>query len=404
VKVLHIGKFFHPHRGGMETFLRDLMLEQQRQGIETSALVHDSERSFRSRESFVAWRDQLLQVTRAARWFTLAFAPVSPGFALQLSRLIRERHPQILHLHLPNPSGFWCLLLPSARRIPWVVHWHADVVASSHKRSLALLYRLYRIPERWLLKRAATVIATSPPYLEASEPLRDFQHKCVVIPLGIEPLPVEGSHGDSTEARRHVQSGEESVPMQAQAALRILAVGRLTYYKGFTVLMRAVAKVPGATLTLVGDGEERQDLLKSAANLGLGDRFTYLGYCGDDDLLQLYKTHDLFCLPSIERTEAFGVVLLEAMRAGLPCLVTDVPGTGMSWVVDAPDAGLAVPAENSATLAKMLNNICSDRAMLAPLQRSSRSRFDALFQISAVARSVTNVYSSIPGQGRQCAR
>jgi rhamnosyl/mannosyltransferase len=276
------------------------------------------------------------------------------------------------------------------------VHWHADVVTSNQKRSLSLLYRLYRFPERWVLRRASIIIATSPPYLESSEPLREFHDKCVVAPLGIEARVAPDSEiAAPAEDAALSDITAMSAPLSKTQSLRVLAVGRLTYYKGFSHLLEALAMAPGVALTLVGNGEEQAQLLKLAADLSLGDRFEYLDNCSDMGLETLYTSHDLLCLPSIERTEAFGVVLLEAMRAGLPCLVTDVPGPGMRWVVDAPLAGILVRAGDSDGLAKMLNTVAADRDILTRLQTTSRARFSSHFQIATISQSITDAYSKI---------
>ncbi len=185
--ALHIGKYFPPYAGGMETFLRDLMASLARRGVKSGALVHRSDLSlFSTDESF--WVDQEeLPITRAAVWLRLLFTPISPTFPLLLHRMIKRHSPDILHLHMPNVSAFWALVLPSARRLPWVIHWQSDVPLSQHKLGLRLFYRLYKPFERAMLEQADTVIVTSPPYLESSEPLVNFRNKCSVVPLGLDP-------------------------------------------------------------------------------------------------------------------------------------------------------------------------------------------------------------------------
>ncbi len=101
-----------------------------------------------------------MTIYRAPCYGRLLYAPISPTFPFWLARAIREFQPDLLHLHLPNTSAFWALLVPAARRLPWVIHWHADVVASTIDRRLALAYRLYRPFEQRLL---AASRRSSPP-------------------------------------------------------------------------------------------------------------------------------------------------------------------------------------------------------------------------------------------------
>ena len=99
-------------------------------GVKSSALAHQSRVSLHSSEESLPAGGHSLLITRAATWGRLLFTPISPGFPLLLHRLIKRDQPEVLHLHLPNPSAFWALALPSARRLPWVIHWHSDVLTS----------------------------------------------------------------------------------------------------------------------------------------------------------------------------------------------------------------------------------------------------------------------------------
>jgi rhamnosyl/mannosyltransferase len=113
VSVLHVGKYFPPHVGGMETYLRDLMEASTTLGVRSAALVHQSQLGLHSSEEHISADSAAIRITRAATWARLLFTPVSPVFPWLLYRLIKREKPNILHLHLPNPSAFWALLLPS---------------------------------------------------------------------------------------------------------------------------------------------------------------------------------------------------------------------------------------------------------------------------------------------------
>ncbi|MCC9002203.1 MAG: glycosyltransferase, partial [Candidatus Competibacter sp.] len=141
MRVLHVGKYYPPFAGGMEHFLADLLPALQAQGVTSAALVHH-ERPGR-RGQWPASVDPL-PIYRAPCFGRLLYAPLSPAFPFWLNRILCEFRPDLLHLHLPNTSAFWVMASTAARRLPWVVHWHADVVASLIDRRLALAYRLYR--------------------------------------------------------------------------------------------------------------------------------------------------------------------------------------------------------------------------------------------------------------------
>lgn len=379
--ALHIGKYFPPYAGGMETFLRDLMASLARRGVKSGALVHRSDVSLSTTEEVFCAGQEQLPIIRAAVWLRLLFTPVSPSFPLLLHRMIKRHAPDILHIHMPNVSAFWALLLPSARRLPWVVHWHSDVPVSQHKLGLRLFYRLYKPFEQAMLGHADTVIVTSPPYLESSEPLVKFRHKCTVVPLGLDPKNlIAGPCVD-------LKNGDER--------LRVLAIGRLTYYKGFEYLIRAASMTPDAVFHLVGSGELENSLKRLATELGVLDRVTFHGKLPALQLAEQFSCCDCLCLPSIERTEAFGLVLLEAMYFGKATVISDVPGSGMGWIVEDGITGMKVPVADTGALAATFRHLQDNRDNLSRLGISGRYKFDHHFDIRQSSDAIADVYTEL---------
>lgn len=322
MRALHIGKYFAPQRGGIERFLEDLMVAQHEAGEISFALVHDAPGARAHHPT-----NDPTWLRRVSVWREVAFAPIALSFRRELNRAIADWQPDYLHFHVPNTSAFWALLSPAARKLPWIVHWHSDVVASQHSILLRILYPLYRPFERALLERASLVVCTSRHYLETSEPLQAFRERCAVVPLGIA-------------GKRFVVDVMPKPLGEAPERFRLLAVGRLSYYKGFDVLIEAVAQCPQVELSIVGDGIERDKLCRLIDHLGVADRVLLEGQLSDDECASRYAGADLFCLPSRERTEAFGLVLLEAMWHRLPILASALAGSG---VVD-----LVIPGRNGA--------------------------------------------------------
>jgi rhamnosyl/mannosyltransferase len=107
----------------------------------------------------------------------------------------------------------------------------------------------------------------------------------------------------------------------------VLAVGRLTYYKGFDVLIRAIALRPECDLLIVGQGSGLSQLAALADELGVSARVRFLPDADNVKLAALYRTCDVVCLPSIDRSEAFGLVLLEAAYFGAGVIASDIPGS-----------------------------------------------------------------------------
>ena len=385
-RVLHLGKFFPPFAGGIENFLADLMPAQLQQGDTVAALVHDHQRQwsrFFAMTTAETWNN--LSIYRVPTYGRLLYAPISPQFPVWFNQVLSQFQPQLLHLHLPNTSALVALGLLRAKRLPWIVHWHADV-ASVLNSKLSIAYHAYRPLEQRVLAHAHAIIVTSEPYLVSSIPLRPWLDKCQIIPLGIAlsrlPEPSE-------QTRRWAeQQWRDSV-------VKILTVGRLTYYKGHEILIRAMKQVKGAHLLIIGQGEQQRYLQTLITQLNLANQVKLCGYCTDTELNALLATCDYFCLPSLERTEAFGVVLLEAMRYGKAIVASAISGSGVTWVVVNNQTGVLVPPQDERALAQALQQLIDNPQWRIILGKVGQQRFEQLFNIQNIAEKISVLYQQV---------
>lgn len=368
MRVLHVGKYFPPEPGGIERFLDALSRAQAETGLYPAVLAHDRRRSGVSHEAQRA-------IFRCRSRGQLLFTPLAPTWLSWLGRAIREHQPDLLHLHLPNPAAFAALLLPAARSLPWVLHWHADVPLDAAHRGLRLAYPAYSLFEQSMLRRSAAVIATSGSYLQASHALRDHRPRCRVVPLALGPAPEPGI-GCSWPSE----------------GLRVLAVGRLSYYKGFDLLVRAVAMTEGVSLVIAGDGDQATTLRRLIERTGAAARITLSQQLDDAGIEASYQACDLLCLPSIDRAEAFGLVLLEAMRAGRPVLASRLPGSGMSEVVTDGESGLQFEPGDVDALAAGLRRLRDDPALRLKLGAQARMRFAQRYGLQPVVSAISDIY------------
>jgi glycosyltransferase involved in cell wall biosynthesis len=256
------------------------------------------------------------------------------------------------------------------RTTPTVITHHSDVVRQ--KRWLVL----YKPLLRCILRRADSVIVSSPRYVETSPWLRPVRDKCVVIPLGVDDEkfspPAETFRGPKT----------------------VLFVGKLRYYKGLDTLLAAMVSLPDVLLCIVGDGPQRKGLERMTADLRLTERVRFMGKVDDLTLLQYYRKAHVFALPSNTRAEAFGTVLLEAMASGLPCVTTEL-GTGTSWVVQDRIQGLIVPPGDPGALAEAIRSLMNDEALRREMGRAARERVMTLFRQSLMVHRVEELYRSL---------
>ena len=362
MRVVHIGKFYPPHWGGMETAVKDIC-EVLAPRIEVEAVVAADGPS--PVTEFVRG----VRVSRLGIRGTLFSQPLMRG----LGACLRAVQADVIHLHEPNPQAMLQYLI-SGNPAPLVIHYHSDIV---RQKKLRWLYR------PWLsmgLARAQAIVVGSQELLDSSPVLARWKHKCIVIPFGIELEPYLAI--------------ERPAPPKQGAPPLILAVGRLAYYKGFHYLIEALRQVPAARLAIVGDGPERGQLEARIAERGLASRVELCGRLADPDLLDWYRRADLFCLPSCERSEAFGLVQLEAMGAGLPVVSTDLP-TGMRAINRHEDTGLVVPPHDADALAAALARLAADPALRRRFGAAARCRAQRLFSRDLMGRRILELYSKL---------
>lgn len=380
-RILHIGKYYAPERGGIERYTQSLAEWCVAAGDAVGVLVHQRPGQWQGSREVING----VEVRRAGCIAAPVYTPLSPLFPLQLARALREFRPQLLHLHFPNPSCFAALISPAARRLPWVVHWHADVPPDSPDWRLRTAYRAYRPFEQATLARAQAIVATSQRYLDASCALATWHAKTAIVPLGI--------------AQAEAASPDAGL-WPAGAGLRLLAVGRLSRYKGFDLLVDALARVPDARVLLVGHGECERELRAQANARNLESRIAFAGALDDDALASAYAAADAFVLPSLDRGEAFGLVLLEAMRAGLAVVASDIPGSGVGHVVVDGESGLLVTPGDAAVLAVAIERL-RDGDLRKRLGQAGYARWHARFSLDASARRMVDVYdAAIAGHDR----
>jgi glycosyltransferase involved in cell wall biosynthesis len=278
-----------------------------------------------------------------------------PSMPWHLARMAHQA--DIVHLHMPDPmaaAAFWTVR-PRARL---VVHWHSDVIRQ--RRAL----KAYEPLQDWLLARADAVVATSPPYAESSAPLRRWRDKVAVVPIGI------------SDNRGSACSQKAAAIRQRYRGRRLVfALGRMTYYKGFDVLVEAAAALSEHCAVLIGgDGELLDHYRTMVARRGLAGKVHLLGHILDDDLASHFEACDLFCMSSTVRAEAYGVAILEAMVMGKPVVATDIGGSGVPWVNRHGETGLNVPAGDAPALAAALNRLLDDDALRARMGAAARRR------------------------------
>jgi glycosyltransferase involved in cell wall biosynthesis len=363
LKVLQVGKYYPPHMGGIETHLQALCGELTK-SVDLQVIVA-SDDSHSTEEILDGVR-----VSRVPTRLTLSSAPLCPGMIAKL----RASDADIVHIHLPNPTAILAYLA-SKHRGRLVVSYHSDTVRQR------VLGALFDPCLHAALRRSSRIIASSPNYRQTSPSLSRYQDRCDVIPYGIDLGGFE-----------HCDPLEVSALRQQYGDRLVLSVGRLVYYKGFEYLIRAMAQVRGKLL-IIGEGPLRGKLQALAARLGLEDRVVFAGNI-PDKLAPYYHAADVFALASVARSEAFGIVQIEAMAAGLPVVNTSLD-SGVPYVSLHEQTGLTVPPADPDALAQALNRLLDDRELRLRLGGAARVRAQQEFSLDAMSSRILALYESV---------
>ncbi|MCB2078727.1 MAG: glycosyltransferase [Novosphingobium sp.] len=371
MKVVHWAKFYPPEWGGVERVTADLAAGTAQAGIETTvvAFARDAELP----------REELqggVRVIRNPMTFNPANQPISLRWIADCVR--HSWNADAIVVHVPNLLVAIPLLIIALARLigagprTRVLLWHSDIL---DKGALGMILH----PLEHLVALLSTVIvATSPPYAAASPVLRRHSGKVAIVPLGIDPPPASAT----------IPPVPKKLARRLDGRPFTLSIGRLVPYKGFDDLIRASSQINArAVCVIVGTGPEEQRLRALADEEGVADRIVFYGSSPADELDALFRNAAMYVLPSRRRSEAFGVVLIEALSYGLPIVACHIEGTGVPWVARDGDTAIVVAPDDPAALAGAIGVLLSDQESEARLGAAGKADFERRFTREAMVRA-----------------
>jgi len=378
MKILHIGKYYPPVLGGMETVLRNLTEGLLDRSCDVTVLTAGDEST--DREETVTGPESGRQgrLIRAGVCGRLNSQPLTFTLPGLIRREIAWLKPDLVHLHLPNPlaASAWLALScsPAGELPPLAVWYHADIT----RQRLG----------RWLvkpivdscLKQAAGISVSSATLAEKSPVLARWRSRTKVIPFGIDPWPW-----------LDVTAGLDG-PM--------LFVGRLVPYKGLEFLIRAVARLPETELVVIGEGPLAEPLAKQADQAGCQSRIRFVGPMDQTGVAAHLTRARALVLPSVDSSETFGLVQLEAMAAGVPVIASDLP-TGVREVGIPGETCLLVPPSDDLALAEAMGRLQDDLALARRLGEGGRRRFRECYSRDIMIDRLLTWYSTLIPGGRR---
>lgn len=366
-KILQVNKSYYPTIGGIEMTVQQIA-EGLNEQTEMRVLVCSENKRL------VTEVINGVKITRIPSIFKWGNLPIPLGLNRALRDLSKEQ--DVIHLHMPFPFGdLACLLSGYKGKI--VLWWHSDVV---RQKKMMLFYKPIMFK---MLKRADVIVVATEGHINGSAYLQPFREKCVIIPFGVNKR-IELAADDYIANRKWETRGDK---------VRFLFVGRLVYYKGCKVLLKAFSHVKKAELVLVGTGVMEDDLRHLAKELEIEDKVYFMGEVIEEELFRQYAQCDVFVLPSIAKSEAFGLVQIEAMAFGKPVINTKL-ASGVPYVSLDKVTGLTVEPGDAEGLSKAMQWMAEHEEERLAMGDAARKRMKEEYCLEKMLEQIYKVYVS----------
>jgi len=370
LRILHFYKTYFPDSyGGIEQFIYQLARGCALRGIDVDVLslspdVRDETRIVENHS-----------VHRIRRTFELASTGFSFAAFAKFSSLARQA--DIVHYHHPWPFADIVHFLTRVSK-PTVLTYHSDIIRQTR------LLKFYKPLMEHFLRSVDRIVVTSQNYLETSDALRDYRHKTIVIPIGLDrstyPVPDDAV----------LAEWRQKIPGRF-----FLFVGVLRYYKGLHILLDAI-RGTGYPLVIVGAGPIEPELKSHAAQIGLSN-VHFLGAVSDSDKVALLNLSYAVVSPSHLRSEAFGISLLEGAMFGKPMISSEI-GTGTSFVNIHGETGLVVQPNDPDALREALQLLYQNPELADKMGRQAYHRYQNYFTADRMVDSYVNLYDELLSQ------
>ena len=365
--------YFPDPPGGLQEAVRQIAISTSSFGVQTKvfALSPKPDPATISRPEGM--------VIRARSWAAPASCDLGGVTAF---RRFAEVCSQSDVIHYQFPWPFADVLHAVVRpQIPAVLTYQSDVI---RQKFLGAMYE----PLMWrTLKSMRIIVATSPAYVRTSAVLSDpsIRDKVRVIPNGI----VEESYSKEADAGVFDRIG------LFRGEPYFLFIGVLRYYKGLHTLVQAARHV-GARIIIAGSGPEDRNLKELANGLG-ANNIIFAGQISEGEKVALLQSCRALVLPSHLRSEAFGMVLVEAAMFGRPQISCEI-GTGTSFVNAHEESGIVIPPENPDELGRAMSHLLGDPSLADRMGLAARARYERLFSGNALGNAYADLYREVAGR------
>ncbi|MBK8943742.1 MAG: glycosyltransferase [Ignavibacteriae bacterium] len=375
MKIVQTNKAYYPKVGGIETTITTLS-----EGLvnyfnaDVKVLTCSGKKNFQTEEKKING----VNIKYLSTFEFLASLPISPNYFKE----IRNYSGDILHIHEPFPLADIALLTNSKIKNNFskiVVSWHSDIV---RQKWVLSFYKNYLFK---FLENVDKIIVSNPNLIQNSDFLPSFKNKIEIIPIGVNLNWVE-------ECKISNKLSEEI--KKSTKGLMALFVGRLVYYKGIEYLIDAINLVQDITLIIIGSGPLKDKLERKIIDLNLSSRIKIIPEVDEVTLHGYYKSCDIFILPSVEKSETYGIVQIEAMACGKPVICTEI-GTGTTFINQNEITGLVVSPRNSKALVDAILKLTNNLGLRQNLGNLGKQRAFKEFSAKKMVKTTFELYKNL---------
>lgn len=369
IKILHISKFFYPYYGGIEDMALTIV-DELRGDYEQMVFCFNHEAG-----TVVDKHDNII-VFRVGTTCTISSQPISMTYIRELKKLIKDFSPDFIHVHLPNPLAALALLAIRPANSKIIVHWHADIL------NKGLLYHLIRPIEKGIVEMAYKIVCTSKNYAQSSKAINIYPQKITILQSTIDEKKLAVTQDE--------QSQIQAIREKYHNKKIVFFVGRHVPYKGLKYLIEAERYVQeNCVFVIAGTGELTEELqLRCNDN----KRIVFVGKLSNNDLKYYLYASTVFAFPSINRSEAFGLALAEALYCGLPAVSFHIDGSGTLWVNNDQFSGYIVENENAKAFAVALEKILLSEELQRQLSINAKKWVQENFIKECIVDTLRNIY------------
>lgn len=357
---MHVSRYAYPHIGGIEAVISQINRSLPDEDYEKEVLCCSN-----SDESSI---DDGVKYSRCKYLFEFAANTISPEFIWKLSRVDTD----IIHYHMPFIFAVIAHFIARPKYKKMYITYHSDIIG--YDKIMKPFWGIYKK----FLEQADKIHVLSPNIIESSQMIKPYKDKCVVIPQGIS---VENIFDNEKVQKVKKQYSNKKI---------LFSLGRLVKYKGFIYGIEAMKNVEDAVYLIGGSGPLAEEFEKYIKENNLSEKVIMLGRISDEDVALYYQACDIYLLPSVMQSEAFGIVQLEAMRCGKPVINTNL-GTGVNYVSINNETGLTVEPAKSDELSNAINILLKDDLLRKKLGQNARKRVEALFDIDKIEAQYMNL-------------